>query len=106
MKKLSDEEKNIVNEGLVVIDFYGEWCGPCMMLKPTIEKLADEYKDNGVKIYGCNIDECPDITSYFGIRSVPTLMFLNNGELQNRLIGAHTEQTIKDSINLLISEST
>ena len=104
MKELKDIENYLLKDGLVVIDFYGDWCGSCSMLKPTIEKLSEEYSDN-VNILGCNVDECPGMVIEFGIRSVPTLIFLKDGELQNRLIGNHQEQTIRDAINLLISES-
>lgn len=104
MKELKDIENYLLKDGLVVIDFYGDWCGPCSMLKPTIEKLSEEYSDN-VKILGCNVDECLGMVIEFGIRSVPTLIFLKDGELQNRLIGNHQEQMIRDAINLLISES-
>lgn len=106
MKELKDNEKELIEEGLVVIDFFGTWCGPCMVLKPTIEKLATEYSEKGVMIYGCDVDECPEITSEFGIRNIPTLILLKNGEIQNRLVGTHPEETIREAINLLISENT
>lgn len=104
MKELKNIEKDLVKEGLVVVDFFGTWCGPCMNLKPIVEKLAEEYKDK-VNVYGCDVDECSDMVMEYGIRNVPTLLFLKDGEIQNRLVGSHQEKTIKDAIDLLISEN-
>lgn len=104
MKELKDSERNLINEGLVMVDYSAEWCGGCQVIKPIVEKLATEYEGK-VNIYGCDVDECAELTSEFGIRNIPTLLFFKNGVLQNRLVGSHPEKTIRENLDLLISES-
>lgn len=104
MKELKDSERNLINEGLVMVDYSAEWCGGCQVIKPIVEKLATEYEGK-VNIYGCDVDKCAELTSEFGIRNIPTLLFFKDGVLQNRLVGSHPEKTIKESLDLLISES-
>ena len=76
----SDFEKEVTNsKEPVLIDFWAEWCGPCKMLSPVLDKLSEEMKGK-VKIVKMNIDENPETPSTIGVRSIPTLMIFKDGE--------------------------
>lgn len=75
----------------VVIDFWAEWCGPCRMVSPIISELADDYEDKAV-VGKLNVDENPAIAGKYGIRSIPTVLFLKNGEVVDKMVGAAPKQ--------------
>jgi thioredoxin 1 len=79
------EMRETLNEGRVLVDFFATWCGPCKVLKPTVEKFAAEQSD--VNVVLINVDEHSDIASEFGVRSIPTLLYLENGEVIGREVG-------------------
>ncbi|HZD43361.1 MAG TPA: thioredoxin [Methanomicrobiales archaeon] len=81
----------------LVIDFWAEWCGPCRMVGPIIEQLADEFSGN-VTFGKCNTDENPRIATKFGISAIPTIMLFANGQLVDRIIGAYPRDTIRARI--------
>lgn len=92
----------IKNENkLILIDFWGEWCGPCKMIKPILDELSNEYADK-VSIFGIDVDDNPNITSSQGIRNIPTIGFYKNGVLIDRLVGAYPKSHIKSKIEELI----
>jgi len=92
----------IKNENkLILIDFWGEWCGPCKMIKPILDELSNEYADK-VSIFGIDVDDNPNITSSQGIRNIPTIGFYKNGVLVDRLVGAYPKSHIKSKIEELI----
>ncbi|MDR2086262.1 MAG: thioredoxin [Dysgonamonadaceae bacterium] len=84
----------------VVVDFWAEWCGPCRMISPIIEELAHEYEEKAL-IGKLNVDENQEITSQYGIRSIPTILFFKNGELFDKLVGAVSKSVIEEKINAL-----
>ena len=85
----------------VMIDFWAEWCGPCRMIAPIVEDLSNVY-DGKVVILKCDVDENPEIALKFGIKNIPTLVFLKNGELVDKLIGAVQRSKITEKLDALV----
>jgi thioredoxin 1 len=77
----------------VFLDFWAEWCGPCKMLAPTFARLAEKYGEQ-VTFAKVNVDELPDIANKFGVRSIPTLVLLQQGNVVERLVGLRSEQEL------------
>lgn len=84
----------------VLVDFYADWCGPCKMLAPTIETLAQEYEGK-VKVGKLNVDNAPDTAANYGIMSIPTLLYFKNGEIVNKSIGVVSKAEIEAVLNSL-----
>jgi len=91
----------IENNTLVVVDFWAEWCGPCRMVTPIIEELAEEYKDKAL-IGKVNVDNNPQLTIQFGIRNIPTLLFIKNGELADKHVGIIRKPELQKKIDELL----
>ena len=86
---LSDNNyEEIVKDGVVLVDFYAEWCGPCKMLAPVLDKFANERSN--IKVLKVNIDTYPDIAQSFGIMSVPSLLLYKNGNVVDQRQGFMT----------------
>lgn len=85
--KITNENFNeLVNsENTTLVDFYADWCGPCRMLGPVIEEIANENKD--IKVGKINVDLERELANKFGIRSIPTMIIFKNGKEVNRLVG-------------------
>lgn len=82
---------------LIVIDFWAEWCGPCKMIAPSVEELANEYEGKAL-IGKCDVDNNNEIAVNYGIRNIPTLLFIKNGEVVDRLVGALPKAKIKEAV--------
>ena len=87
----------LATDKLVVIDFWAEWCGPCKMISPIIDELAEEYKDKAI-VGKINVDDNDDCTSKYGIRTIPTVLFIKNGELLDKVVGAGTKAMFAEKI--------
>ena len=86
--KTDEYDQEVVNNGgLVLVDFWATWCGPCRMVAPILDELATEYSEQ-LKIVKVNADEEPDLLGRFGISSIPTILVYNNGEIVKTIIGA------------------
>ena len=86
---------------LQVIDFYAEWCGPCKAMGPAIEALALEYNVEGsdIEIKKANVDQEKELSQKYAVRSIPTLIFLKDGEQADKLVGLQTKDSIRNKIN-------
>ena len=90
-------ETEVLNSTLpVLIDFYADWCGPCRMLGPVIDEIAEEATD--FKVGKVNIDEQPELATKYQVMSVPTLVVIKNGEVANRVTGVTPKQKILDML--------
>ena len=81
----------------LVIDFWAEWCGPCRMMTPVVEKLAEEFAGKA-NIGKCNVDEENDVPVKFSVRNIPTIVFVKNGELVDKQVGACSEGDLRKKI--------
>jgi thioredoxin 1 len=98
----ADFDTQVKTHPLMVVDFWAEWCGPCRMIAPVLEELADEYADR-MTVGKVNVDENRQTTARFGIRSIPTLMFFRDGNRVDQVIGAHPKDPIKAKIDQLLN---
>lgn len=87
--------------GLVMVDFWAVWCGPCRMIAPTVEELAKEYEGK-VKVGKLNTDENPDIASKYKIMGIPTIMFFKDGQKVDQIVGAVPKPQLKAKIDALL----
>lgn len=76
----------------VLLDFWASWCGPCRMVAPIVEEIAQERSD--IKVGKVNVDEQPELASRFGVMSIPTLVVMKNGKIVNQTVGARPKQAI------------
>ena|SRR5690606_2616470 len=83
--------------GLSMVDFWAEWCGPCRMLGPTIESVAEEYAGK-VKVFKMNVDQNPETPTKFHIRGIPTVIFFKNGQPVDQLVGNQPKDVIVQTI--------
>ena len=82
-------------EGLVLVDFWATWCGPCRMQAHILEKLSEELSEDELKILKMDVDENPETARAFGIMSIPTLLFKKDGQVVKPVAGVHTAAQIK-----------
>lgn len=93
-------EKEVLNcSGVVLVDFWAEWCGPCKMQLPVLEEISSEMTD--VKVCKVNVDENNELAIKFGIRSIPTMMIFKNGEKVDQLVGLKQKCELKEKLGSL-----
>ena len=92
----SNEFDNAIASGIVLVDFYADWCGPCKMLSPVLEKISNENKD--VRIVKIDVDESPKVVKRYGIRSIPMLIFFKNGRVVDEIVGFVPKERINEAI--------
>ncbi|EOL43218.1 MULTISPECIES: thioredoxin [Enterococcus] len=87
------------DSGLVLIDFWATWCGPCRMQSPILEQLSEEYDESEVKITKMDVDENPETPASFGIMSIPTLLLKKDGEVVEKAVGVHSKEQLRALID-------
>ncbi len=91
------QESALDSDKLVVVDFWAEWCGPCKMISPIIDELSTEYEGKAV-IGKVNVDHHGSVSMKYGVRSIPTILFLKNGEIVDKHVGATTKAVLQEKI--------
>ena len=104
MKEITITKSNFESEVLnspipVVVDFWATWCGPCRMIAPVIEELAEEY-DGKVKVGKVNVDDEPELASQFKIVSIPTIVVVNDGKISAKAVGYMTKERLIKELGL------
>ena len=102
--QLTDDnfEKEVLQSAQpVLVDFWAPWCGPCRMLTPIVEELAEEYSGKA-KIAKLNTDDSPNAATRFNISAIPTMLFFKGGKVEKQLVGVHSKADIKKTLDELL----
>lgn len=100
----SEEQfESIIKEGVCLVDFYASWCGPCKMLAPFVEELAEEYEGRA-KVCKVDVDSVESLAYKYSVRSIPTLMYFKDNKLCNTSVGFQSKGDIAANIDKLLKE--
>lgn len=99
--KSNFEKEVVASEIPVVLDFWATWCGPCKMLSPVLDELAAEYSDR-VRFCKVNVDDEPELSARFGIASISTLIFFENGEILKKTVGYREKDKLEEMLKELL----
>ncbi|MGE0079515.1 MAG: thioredoxin [Bacteroidales bacterium] len=98
----SNFDELILNSGKpALVDFWAEWCGPCRMIAPYVEQIAEEYKDKAV-VAKVDVDNCPGIAARYGIRNIPTVLFFKDGQQVDKQVGAVPKNNLIAKLEALL----
>ena len=91
-------DTEVAGSALTMVDFWAEWCGPCRMVAPVVEELAESYAEKGLKVGKVDVDENPGVAARYGIRSIPTILFFKDGEVVDRIVGAMPKPFFEEKV--------
>ena len=91
--------RGFIQDGVSLIDIYADWCKPCQVIAPIIDKLSSDYKDSEIKFGKLNADEHSDIVRELGVRNIPTILIYKNGEIVDKTVGMVSEGQLKEVID-------
>ena len=91
------QEKAMESDKVVMVDFWAEWCGPCRMVSPMVEELANEYEEKAI-VGKVDVDANPQVSMQFGIRNIPTILFIKNGEVVDKQVGAVPKTVLEEKL--------
>jgi thioredoxin 1 len=94
-------EEVLATDKLVVLDFWAEWCGPCKMISPIIDEIAEEYKDKAV-VGKIDVDGNHESAAKYGIRTIPTVLFVKNGEVVDKVVGAGAKAVFVEKVEKFV----
>jgi len=96
------QELALDSDKVVMVDFWAEWCGPCRMVGPIVEEIANDYDGKAV-VGKVNVDNYGEISAKYGVRNIPTIIFLKNGELVDKSVGAVPKNVLTDKLDGLMA---
>jgi thioredoxin 1 len=102
MQSVGDKDFNevvLTSDTPVVVDFWAEWCGPCRLVHPELEKIAQEYEGK-IKVVKLNIDEAPTVAAKYGVMSIPTIALFADGDIKAQVVGARPKDDIVMGLGL------
>lgn len=101
-KEITDDTfSQEISEGLVLVDFWAPWCGPCRMQAPILDQLSQKYDETELKITKLNVDDNPQTAASFGVMSIPTLLFFKDGELVEKRVGVQPKPALEEIVEKL-----
>ncbi|MEM6397853.1 MAG: thioredoxin [Bacteroidota bacterium] len=96
------KENVLESEGVSLVDFWAEWCGPCRMVGPIVDELSTEYEGKAL-VGKVDVDTNPDITMQYGVRSIPTLLVFKDGQVVDKHVGVATKQALSEKLDKFIA---
>ncbi len=99
----AEQFEKIISNGITLIDFYATWCGPCRMLSPIIEEIAEDYKEK-INVAKVDVDECSSIAAKYGINAIPAVLVFKDNELVKTNVGFMPKDTIVDLLEETLAE--
>ena len=104
INSIQDLNQVLAQDKPILLDFYADWCGPCQVLLPTVEKVANDLEGK-VEVRKVNVDNNQEIASDFGIRSIPALFFIKDGKIVDKAVGVVSEHELRGKLNELSTET-